>query len=526
MRTTVGMHCRVGLKLIWGHFMRKTLSVCVGYLLVLQIAYSQWMSPTAIISAVPKITLSGTQTFVSAIFDNLFANDPHNGALGTGGSAGFFLFTSQDGISFQPNTVTMSYNISQDGLYPTLRDSNIVKANGTYYVTFTVNYDWTYPHTFGMVKSTDLVHWTNVPTPDLTAQLADATGATMIWSQGLQQINGGYYVIVATAFEPSVNYAVPFDPITNLFGMPIKITGSFPTNKFVIWNIFQLPGSNTYYTTGQNYSGTYDGYILTSVSPFSGYAGGTRIINATGGEVHAMVRDITGKLWLNNGKIRVVADEVNGHDVYVESSDMTTWSTPTIIGPPYPFTTYTLSTAAAAINSVSSTLSPVNYTIIAVNDFQTQNLLAAVSAGVTANPSFSNWDAYYFSTQQLNDPTVSGATAVPQHDGVSNLLKYFFDINPAATMQSSDFAALPVVGTANQGGINYLTMTYRRNVAATGITSKIQTSTDLQNWTDTASDFTQTVKIDLATGDPIIQVGIKMLTGQPKLFVRLKVTLN
>jgi hypothetical protein len=59
-------------------------------------------------------------------------------------------------------------------------------------------------------------------------------------------------------------------------------------------------------------------------------------------------------------------------------------------------------------------------------------------------------------------------------------------------------------------GLNYLTLSYRQNPTAGGITVNVQTSTDLVNWT-TASppDLNQSIGTDSVTGDPLIKVGVK-----------------
>ena len=113
-------------------------------------------------------------------------------------------------------------------------------------------------------------------------------------------------------------------------------------------------------------------------------------------------------------------------------------------------------------------------------------------------------------------------TETPQKDGVPNLLKYFFDINPTQSMSTEDRAAPPEVGIITpNGGPSYVTLTYRQNPRVTGITANIQTSSDLQTWqTVTNPNLTQT-GTDPNTGDPIMQFQ-SAITG-PKQFFRLNV---
>ena len=136
---------------------------------------------------------------------------------------------------------------------------------------------------------------------------------------------------------------------------------------------------------------------------------------------------------------------------------------------------------------------------------------------------FTQWENLFFSASQMKDATVSGPNATPQHDGIPNLLKFLFDIDPAEAMLSSDKAALPQVGTTVIGGTPYITLTYRQKPQASGITVNVQTSTDLQSWKTVTPDFTQTVGTDSITKDPIIEVEVKT-TSPAREFIRLNVT--
>ena len=155
------------------------------------------------------------------------------------------------------------------------------------------------------------------------------------------------------------------------------------------------------------------------------------------------------------------------------------------------------------------------------------NFVVTQSTGSSLMP-FSQWQTVKFGANATN-PLIAGATATPQNDGVPNILKYLYDINPSGPMSASDRAALPALGIddTTTPGTEYLTLTYRENQLMTGITVNVQTSSDLQTWTtlkpsDVPPDFlSQQVGAD--SGDPIMEVGVK-LTGAKKQFIRLNVT--
>jgi BspA type Leucine rich repeat region (6 copies) len=150
------------------------------------------------------------------------------------------------------------------------------------------------------------------------------------------------------------------------------------------------------------------------------------------------------------------------------------------------------------------------------------------SAAVNLN--FGNWTQQtgYFTPDQLADPAVSGPDATPQNDGVPNLLKYFFDIDPAAPMTAADRAGLPVLGTTNLDGTDCLTLTYRQYFGANSVTMNVQTSSDMQTWTTLneasaplSSPSTYAVQeTGIINGDPIVQIQVPH-TGSTQ-FIRLQ----
>ena len=139
--------------------------------------------------------------------------------------------------------------------------------------------------------------------------------------------------------------------------------------------------------------------------------------------------------------------------------------------------------------------------------------------------SLSPWIKSFFSVPQQDNPNIVGATATPQNDGISNELKYFCNIDPSVPMTDAGRAALPAVQTEDLGSAQYLTLTYRKNAWAGGLTSSLQVSTDLSanSWQTVTPDLTQTVSIDSLSGDQTIKAGVNV-TGTPGKFIRLRVT--
>ena len=131
---------------------------------------------------------------------------------------------------------------------------------------------------------------------------------------------------------------------------------------------------------------------------------------------------------------------------------------------------------------------------------------------------FTIWQAANFTGQPAGS---SDATATPQRDGITNLVKYFCDINPSGPMSTTDRAKLPTVGKIINGGTTYLTLTYHQSASATGVTGTVQTSTDLQTWTPLSPSSVFEIGSDSTTGDAIMQAQVAVTDKQ---FIRLSVS--
>jgi len=183
-------------------------------------------------------------------------------------------------------------------------------------------------------------------------------------------------------------------------------------------------------------------------------------------------------------------------------------------------------TIPAGASSVIVAVKPL-YDSQATTNLTVQMTLTSSVAGVVINPTpatvtiveptllgFTAWEASFPAL------VTTGATATPLNDGVPNLLKYLFDINPTVPMTAAERAEMPDVGMTTIAGTDYLTLTYRQNLVETGLAIVPQMSFDLQTWT-TAPNPTQ-VGFDPATNDPIMQVQVPITAAME--FLRLNVT--
>lgn len=94
-------------------------------------------------------------------------------------------------------------------------------------------------------------------------------------------------------------------------------------------------------------------------------------------------------------------------------------------------------------------------------------------------PSSTPYEAWQLATfgADASNPLVAGSSACPSGDGMSNLLKYAFGLDP----HIAKAGCMPVMGYS--GGM--LSLTYTKVLAATDLTYTVEWSSDLANWSST-----------------------------------------
>lgn len=175
-------------------------------------------------------------------------------------------------------------------------------------------------------------------------------------------------------------------------------------------------------------------------------------------------------------------------------------------------------TVATVSGNTVTPLRPGTTTITAAQAGNGNYLAAStVPQLLTVQPTFAAFASQYFNPAQLADPAVSGPTANPAHDGMSNLLKYALGLDPT---QPDAQAGGPVITTA--GGA--LTLTFVRPPGLTGITYVPEVSGDLQTWSSGPA-ATQTVSTTLldAQHEQVVVRDLVPISGTAKRFIRLEV---
>ena len=128
------------------------------------------------------------------------------------------------------------------------------------------------------------------------------------------------------------------------------------------------------------------------------------------------------------------------------------------------------------------------------------------------NSTYQAWTLSKFGGNAAN-PLIAGPSASPAGDGMSNLLKYAFGLDPYVVAGGS----APVVGLS--GGL--LTLTYTR-VAVSDLTYTVEWSSDLANWS--SAGITEQVVGGVAATQQILATAPAAPAGAK--FLRIHITLQ
>lgn len=147
----------------------------------------------------------------------------------------------------------------------------------------------------------------------------------------------------------------------------------------------------------------------------------------------------------------------------------------------------------------------------------------AGAAGKTFHASFSYnltnfiaWQNVHFTPAQLADPTMSGPTADPDHDGINNLMEYALMTDPWQ----------PDAATTIQPGIvvGYFGFTFTRRKWAADLQYTIDVSTNLTTWDTSGTQFTQSVISDNGVKQLIQVTESSVGKPYPARYFRLRTT--
>jgi hypothetical protein len=127
------------------------------------------------------------------------------------------------------------------------------------------------------------------------------------------------------------------------------------------------------------------------------------------------------------------------------------------------------------------------------------------------------WRFGYFTSNELADVTISGDGAAPAGDGVPNLMKYAFALNPKVAASAN---SLPILGVAD----GCLSLTYRLNSQAPDLTNIVQVCTDLVSGVWTTTNFPVLSTVTNGSFWLITVRDLVPMSNAASRFLRLKIT--
>jgi hypothetical protein len=155
----------------------------------------------------------------------------------------------------------------------------------------------------------------------------------------------------------------------------------------------------------------------------------------------------------------------------------------------------------------------------------TRNLAQGASSTGLLIPSpssapFTRWQARHFRLDQIASESFGGPSGQPLGDGIPNLLKFAFAMDP----YSHDRQGLPVIDLTNLGGEQVTRLRFRRLTGDHGLHYRILVSENLIDWDDASSQLLPGEEIGLSPV-PGSEIVTRYLTLEPEpKFLRVEVT--
>ncbi len=133
---------------------------------------------------------------------------------------------------------------------------------------------------------------------------------------------------------------------------------------------------------------------------------------------------------------------------------------------------------------------------------------------------FASWQEEHFTETERDDPAIGGPGAAPAGDGVANLLKYAFGLDPFTPASIGDLVESEVVD-----GI--LRLTYLERIDAVDINYVPEASMDLAVWNG-GPEYVEEVDVEPVSGGEFNRVTVQaVLDGdEESAFLRVRVTAN
>jgi hypothetical protein len=133
---------------------------------------------------------------------------------------------------------------------------------------------------------------------------------------------------------------------------------------------------------------------------------------------------------------------------------------------------------------------------------------------------YEDWRAAFFTAAQLTNPAISGDDADASGDGIPNLVKYAFDLNPLVV----NHPTLPAGFLDTNTGTNFFDYQFVELNAPSGINYMPQVSSNLIVWDSTPANFIQVNSAVWSTNAALITLRLaEPVDAAAAQFVRLAI---
>jgi uncharacterized delta-60 repeat protein len=138
------------------------------------------------------------------------------------------------------------------------------------------------------------------------------------------------------------------------------------------------------------------------------------------------------------------------------------------------------------------------------------------SLTIAAEGGYESWCSTKFTAGELADPLVSGYSADPDHDSISNLLECALALEP----KTPDAEGLPTAEAAS----DHLEFTYRENKDATDLTFTVLASSSLEASAWSSDGLTETARENMGAYWLVTVTDSRLVSSNARRFMRLQVT--
>ena len=133
---------------------------------------------------------------------------------------------------------------------------------------------------------------------------------------------------------------------------------------------------------------------------------------------------------------------------------------------------------------------------------------------------YEDWRVFYFTPAELANPAISGDGADASGDGIPNLVKYAFDLNPRVVNHPS----LPAGFIESSAGMNYFDVQFVRRDPPAGVLYVPEVSTNLIEWDGAATNFVAVGSLSSTNNTSVVTLRLlSPISATPFEFMRIAI---